>query len=387
MEVNMESNKSEKEMMSAFIAMPFDTRLQTIYSKVFKPGLESHGFVCTRADEMREPGIIMEQIKIAISEANLILGDLTFNNANVFYEIGIAHSLSKLTLLFCQRVSEIPFDLKLQRVERYEDTKEGLLDLRDRFEIILSEHFPIDTSTNKPLIPRTFIVSTNEKLLQREALFSNSSEVKRYAIKYLGDNSDHDSYNIIEGMATIQKDPDLVRDAFTSLVKIDPAKAYAFLIERGLRHQEHFLVRERVVYLLGKYPCDKDLFKQIIDQRRDSSWGVRRAVCNVLGRWDNIEAMGYLHQMLADPEPDVRSAADEALTRLNQVRAAYDREKMLLQKQLLEKTNTLQKIGTEVMENHSISEPIKPPIENIPSVKDTKNDSEKGTMPSQEITK
>ena len=43
----------------AFVAMCFDSRLQSIYFKVVKPVLEEYGFECWRGDEFLEPGVIV----------------------------------------------------------------------------------------------------------------------------------------------------------------------------------------------------------------------------------------------------------------------------------------------------------------------------------------
>lgn len=60
--------------------------------------------------------------------------------------------------------------------------------------------------------------------------------------------------------------------------------------------QQEFLVRESVVQLLGQYEPDDELVGQLRDQISDSSWGVRRAVCEVLGRWNNKRVIPQLRE-------------------------------------------------------------------------------------------
>ena len=55
-----------------------------------------------------------------IFEADVVIADLTGLNANVLYELGIAHSFNKKTIVITQdEVSELPFDLKLYRAKGY----------------------------------------------------------------------------------------------------------------------------------------------------------------------------------------------------------------------------------------------------------------------------
>jgi len=56
-------------------------------------------------------------------------------NPNVFYEIGIAHTLGKQTVLITQRLADIPFDLRHLRVIPYEYTPKGM----QKFETSLTE--------------------------------------------------------------------------------------------------------------------------------------------------------------------------------------------------------------------------------------------------------
>ena len=50
-----------------------------------------------------------------ISDADLVVADLTGLNANVMYEVGVAHALRKPTLVVTQEIDELPFDLRTSR--------------------------------------------------------------------------------------------------------------------------------------------------------------------------------------------------------------------------------------------------------------------------------
>lgn len=318
----MSTVQSSAQKWHAFVAMCFDNRLDHIYLKVVKPILSAHSFFCCRADEIKDEGHIVNQIKDAIQKSDLIVCDLTFNNPNVFYELGFAHSLGKSTIMLSQKPADIPFDIRCMRVIQYEDTNTGLLDLRDNFEKHVEsaeKSLGKESQYSAPVLE--FSVTHDDLSFQRQCLFSVSVDTRRYAIKFLGDCSDKDSYKTIERISGIESNSDIVRDAYTALYKIDSLQAHKTLIEEGLRTQKDYLVRERVVSLLGNYDPDEKLLKQMHDQATDSSWGVRRNVCMVLGKWAKKESLSKLEMMLGDPELQVRLLASEAIATVQQRQA------------------------------------------------------------------
>ncbi len=139
----MAETTKETDKPKSFVAMCFDSRLQSIYQKVVRPVLEGHGFTCVRGDEILVPGVVVDQVRDEINSASLVFCDLSFQNPNVFYELGVAHTLDKPTLLISQSASGIPFDVAHLRVIPYEDSKIGLLDLREQLVKALNKIAPI----------------------------------------------------------------------------------------------------------------------------------------------------------------------------------------------------------------------------------------------------
>ncbi len=316
----MARSEKQNRSKSVFIAMCFEEHLTHVYHRVVKPVLESFGFSCLRADEISAPGIILEQINEAIRASDLILCDLTFENPNVLFELGLAYALEKPIIMISQQPSSVPFDVRHMRILMYEDTKLGLLDFREELGPFLLSLYPRAPKTSPAAtVLREFRVTKDNLREQQEALLSPSPQLRRYAIKFLGDFKDTTSYGTIARIATMDENADLVRDAFTAIHKINPQEALEVLVEAGLRHQKEFLVREHVVRILGFYPATNALWDQMIAQGRDSSWGVRRSVCEVMGKWGGTKASNFLQTMLSDPEPSVRFAAREAIQRLPDV--------------------------------------------------------------------
>ncbi len=114
-----------------FVLMPFTEKWSDNTWRAIRLALEDYKMNVSRADEM--PGrIIMQDVWWAINSAGLIIADVTTKNANVFYELGIAHVQNKDVLLLSQFKSkeDVPFDIVPFRRIDYEPTRKGYVILR-----------------------------------------------------------------------------------------------------------------------------------------------------------------------------------------------------------------------------------------------------------------
>lgn len=96
----------------SFILMPFDEAFDDVYKVGIKPACEAAGAYCERVDEQIFSERIIDRVYNQIAKADIVVADMTGRNANVFYEVGYAHALGKLTILLTQNADDIPFDLK-----------------------------------------------------------------------------------------------------------------------------------------------------------------------------------------------------------------------------------------------------------------------------------
>ena len=78
-------------------------------------------FNVKRADEFNITGSINKTIIQYIYRADVVIADLTELNANVFYELGVRHSLRKRTILLALEGTKIPFDVQDLNVIFYQD--------------------------------------------------------------------------------------------------------------------------------------------------------------------------------------------------------------------------------------------------------------------------
>ena len=109
----------ERPLLKAFVLMPFDPEFDKIFDDLIKPALEEVGYDVNRADSILSQQNILKDVVRGIAEADLVVADLTSVNPNVFYELGISHTMQKHTVLLTQSVEDVPFDLKSYRVIQY----------------------------------------------------------------------------------------------------------------------------------------------------------------------------------------------------------------------------------------------------------------------------
>lgn len=117
---------------SAFAVMPFGTKpdpsrpgvkidCDETFRKLIVPLLEDADFDWTRADRSVESGFVHVGMLEQLANADFVIVDLTLENTNVLYELGIRHALrDRATLMIHRRGGAAMFDLRPLRESRFE---------------------------------------------------------------------------------------------------------------------------------------------------------------------------------------------------------------------------------------------------------------------------
>jgi sigma54-dependent transcription regulator len=105
-----------------FVLMPFAEvdNVQSVYHDHLKKVVEGAGLRCERADDIHDTSGVMQSVWEGINRARVIIAEMTARNANVFYELGIAHTLGKPVIMITQSMDFVPFDLKHLRCILYD---------------------------------------------------------------------------------------------------------------------------------------------------------------------------------------------------------------------------------------------------------------------------
>ena len=114
-------------------------RSDLIYEYIIRPVVKEFGYHLTRADYIKEPGIITSQIIDQIVESSLVIADLSDNNPNVFYELAIRHTIQKPYIQMIRSGQKIPFDINGLRTIHFDfDLKSADSAKKELFEQINS---------------------------------------------------------------------------------------------------------------------------------------------------------------------------------------------------------------------------------------------------------
>lgn len=116
----------EIKLNHVFFACPFSDPFNSIYFHYIKPAAEACAWTIERADDYFSAGPVLEQVWERINECTFLIADLTGQNPNVMYEIGIAHTVGRPVMLITQSIDDIPFDLRHLRYVHYHNNAEGL---------------------------------------------------------------------------------------------------------------------------------------------------------------------------------------------------------------------------------------------------------------------
>src|SRR5829696_10269785 len=108
-----------------FVLMPFGEKrditgalinFDSIYKDLIAPSIEEAGFEPLRADEEITGGIVHKPMFERLILCEYAVADLTFANANVFYELGVRHAVRPYsTVLLFAAGTRLPFDIELDR--------------------------------------------------------------------------------------------------------------------------------------------------------------------------------------------------------------------------------------------------------------------------------
>lgn len=126
------------------VILPFREPFTTIYEDCIKPPLEHAGFKVMKADDIFAPGnYVIENIWRLINRSALLLADVTGKNPNVFYELGIAHTVGRDVILITQNKDDVPFDIQNLRYFHYAaDSEQNKQKLRNELETVVKDIKP-----------------------------------------------------------------------------------------------------------------------------------------------------------------------------------------------------------------------------------------------------
>lgn len=219
------------EDISIFVLMPFGKNLSLNYHKFIEAPLKEKGFMIQRADDIFRPTSIIDDIKTLISNADIIIAELTGKNPNVFYELGIAHQQEKYVILICQEKEDVPFDLSHIRTIFYKPNPSGYSKLINNIlkymDVYISEkNFNDDNLT---------VNFRGEQILKSDAhvikMLENQINEAFEIVDYIDENSNFENLIVItnhrvKGLRIHKSSINQLPNEVTNLVKLEKLILY-----------------------------------------------------------------------------------------------------------------------------------------------------------------
>jgi hypothetical protein len=118
------SSQQEIVPNSAFMLMPFNPDAVKVYDQC-KKTVENIGMHLSKSDDVYIEGDLLKHIVSSIVKSELIIANLDGKNPNVFYELGIAHTIRKPTILITSyKPKDVPFNLQSRNIIFYTNLEE-----------------------------------------------------------------------------------------------------------------------------------------------------------------------------------------------------------------------------------------------------------------------
>ncbi|WP_186309320.1 hypothetical protein [Pseudomonas oryzihabitans] len=111
--------------------MPFGGGFHGTYQAI-RAAAARNGMQCDRADTIWQNEAIIDDVAHLIDRSRIVVVDCTGRNANVYYELGLAHAWGKEVILITQSAADIPFDIQHIRYLQYYPNDQGIQGLEDR---------------------------------------------------------------------------------------------------------------------------------------------------------------------------------------------------------------------------------------------------------------
>jgi predicted nucleotide-binding protein len=119
--------------------MPFEKQFEDVWRGGITKALKSQGFKYIRIDEIKRSTNIVKDITDCVVNCSFAIFDVTGNNPNVMFELGLAVGKQKTVIIISQSRTELPFDIGQIRIIFYDNSWGGIEKLRRELERFLTQ--------------------------------------------------------------------------------------------------------------------------------------------------------------------------------------------------------------------------------------------------------
>ncbi|MBU7584675.1 MAG: hypothetical protein KAF91_17480 [Nostoc sp. TH1S01] len=166
---------------TCFVACPIgepdsDERKRSdgVLRHILKPVLDDLSYEIIRADQIQTAGRITTQVLQALNDADIVIADLTGENPNVMYELGIRHAIRKPFIHMMENNSKPPFDIYDVRTVFYRLELDTVEDAKSELKGQIES---IENGGWSAASPVTFIVPQSSDEDNEQAMIANLHQI------------------------------------------------------------------------------------------------------------------------------------------------------------------------------------------------------------------
>jgi len=297
-----------------FVLMPFGTKtdatgvsidFDAVYHDLIAPAIRAAELEPVRADEEVTGGIVQKPMFERLILCEYAVADLTFANANVFYELGVRHAVRPYsTVLVFAAGTRLPFDVDLDRGLPYHLAPSGVPDNTVTTARQLTDRLVAarDAAVDSPVFQLV------EGFPQIDRL---KTDVFRDSVRYSTAWKERLEHARAEGL-------DSVRAAERELENLLDVEAGIlvdlFLSYRAVKGYDDMVsLAERMPRPLAKTPLVREQLSLALNRLNRRREAERILLALIAERGPSSETYGILGRVYKDQWSDARAAGDEFL--------------------------------------------------------------------------
>jgi len=330
-------------MRSCFVILPrkenassneeYETIIE-VYEDYVKPIVEENGLDCISINELIKPGHIVTEIAEKLEKSFLVIVEMTGQDPNVFYELGVRHALSNRTILICQNESDIPVDLFNYRTLTYRFTPSGAKKLGTKLQKIIEDILEAPDINDSPILKDLSGISKKE-IAEEDEIKKELLDLKNQNVKLILDIE-----NLKEAINSIalipQNNIDLNGTWYDSNFKlIKYIKHNWSRFDESLGGKGYFYINHIRNEMKGGLWFDNREVKEMINRKMlIEAHELKRNSIKIEGEGQRLvkQAQDFINRKLLRPWKEYKKEIQDLLRKANTQRAISSMEDFLIDK-------------------------------------------------------
>lgn len=259
---------NDRPKIRCYAIIPSDEEFHPLRGAMMEVSKESDVYLFFPKETAASILPIAELVYSEISKSDFVIAETSQPNANIFYEIGLAHAMGKPVIILVQEgVSQIPSDFRNIPYLSYTPTSKGLSEFRNRFGKFLKDfiHAP---RRFRPFLPFPAKFAQPPYIIDLEKLDPRDFENLCFElITQMGFRRVEwgEEFREIDVVATLpKKDPDGYEYQELWFISMGRRAPPEIMLEMAVRDPEHFFYkmrshREGIEKLFSRYKISRDV--------------------------------------------------------------------------------------------------------------------------------